>query len=110
MRRQGWVAGQELRQCVYYTTRVKSVNLLSRKRDSLSLTTERVGRGNDRLVAQPTGRGHAPTGTVLGRNVARRIQVGIEMKSTLPTLEYTSRTAVVAGGMPTPAARLGGVG
>jgi hypothetical protein len=76
---------------------------------SLRLTTEQVGRGHDRLVAQPTGSGSAPTGTVLGRDVTSSIQVGIEMQSTLPTCELALRTAVVAGTMPTPAACLGGM-
>jgi hypothetical protein len=79
------------------------------KANSLRLTTERVGRGHDRLVAQPTGRGSAPTSTVLGRNVTSRIQVGIEMKSTLPTDEYALRTAVGAGRMPTAATSLRGM-
>jgi hypothetical protein len=85
------------------------VNLLSRKRDSLRLTTERVGRGHDRLVAQPTGKGYAHTGTVLGRDITSAIQISIEMIPTLPTDEDTLRTAVVAGGMPTPATCLGGM-
>ena len=75
----------------------------------MRLTTERVGRGHDRLVAQPTGRGPAPTGTVLGRDVPSSIQIGIEIKSTLPTLELALRTAVGAGGMPAAATSLRGM-
>jgi hypothetical protein len=53
---------------------IVEVNLPQRlKPRGLFLTTERVGRGNDRLVAQPTGRGHAPTSTVLGRDIASSI-------------------------------------
>src|SRR5439155_23916715 len=79
------------------------------KADSLHLTTEQVGGGHDRLVAQPTSRGYAPTGTVLGRDVASGIQIGIETHATLPTPKIALRTAVVAGGMPTAATALRGM-
>src|SRR5262245_10224197 len=79
------------------------------KANSLLLTTERVGRGNDRLVAQPASRELAHAGTVLGRDIASRIQIGIEMIATLPTNENTLRTAVVAGGMPAAATSLRGM-
>src|SRR6266511_4484359 len=86
------------------------VNLPRRlKPRGLRLTTARVGRGHARLVAQPTGRGSAPTGTVLGRDIASGVQVSIEMIPTLPTLEYALRTAVVASRMPTAATQLRGM-
>jgi hypothetical protein len=37
---------------------------------------------------------------VRSRDIASAIQVGIEMKTAFPTLEYTLRTAVVAGDVP----------
>src|SRR5262249_10638773 len=46
---------------------------------------------------------------VLGRDIASRIQVSIEMKSTLPTDEYASRTAVGANNMPAAATHLRGM-
>src|SRR6266540_281475 len=65
--------------------------------------------GNDRLVAQPTGKGYAPTGTVLGRDIASGVQVRIEMIPTLPTLECALGTPVGAGSMPTAATQLRGM-
>src|SRR5512145_104684 len=91
--------------CYYHVVNLPQ-GLTSR---SLRLTTARVGRGHDRLVAQPAARGYAPADTVLGRNVARGIQVRIEPKPTLPTPKVALRTAVVAGGMPTAATHLRGV-
>src|SRR6266487_3819935 len=43
---------------------------------------------------------------VLGRDIASRIQISIEMIPTLPTNEHALRTAVVAGDMPTAIAHL----
>jgi len=65
--------------------------------------------GNDRLVAQPTGRGFASTGTILGRDIASSIQVGIEIVLTLPTLEDALGTSVGAGSVPTAATPLRGM-
>src|SRR5262245_59743641 len=46
---------------------------------------------------------------VLRRDIASCIQVGIEMKSTLPTHEYALRTAVGTSMMPTAATLLRGM-
>ena len=80
--------------------------LLSRKRNSLRLTTGQAGRGHDRLVAQPASRVLAHAGMVLGRDIPSAIQVSIEMIPTLPTNECALRTTVVAGTMPAAATPL----
>src|SRR4051794_29902349 len=68
----------------------------------------RIGHG--RLVdRQPVESGCAAFGTVLGSNVTRPIEVGMQRVATHPTHKQIAGTAVVASGMPTPAARLGGM-
>ncbi len=77
---------------------------------SLALPWQSRGIRDDWLHdIQPTDSRFTTTGMVRSRDIASAIQVGIEMKSTFPTFELALRTAVVAGGMPTPAARLGGM-
>src|SRR5262245_58115054 len=74
-----------------------------------SIRCRRQRIGHDRLVAQPVSREPAHTDTVLGRNIACAIQVGIHMIATLPTLEHALGTTVVAGPMPTAATALRGM-
>src|SRR5262249_9808468 len=77
---------------------------------SLFLTTERIGCGNDRLVDnQPAGTGYTGLGTVLGRDITRPIEIGMQREATHLTHKQVARAAVVAGGMPASAACLRGM-
>src|SRR5436853_317190 len=70
------------------------------KAGGLSLALPRQSRGirDDWLHdIQPTDSRFTTTGMVRSRDIASAIQVGIEMKTAFPTLEYALRTAVVAG-------------
>src|SRR5262249_44325268 len=58
---------------------------------------------------QPADSRSTTIGMVLSRDIARRIQVGIEMIPTLPTNEYALGTAVGASNMPAAATRLRGM-
>src|SRR6266508_2441222 len=89
---------------------VRRVNNCQLKQAACASTRRHWCRvGHDRLVAQPASRKPAHAGMVLGRDIASRIQVGIEMIPTFPTLEHALRAAVVAGGMPAAATRLRGM-
>ncbi len=71
-------------------------------------TSTRMNRaGHDWLVDwQPTSSSSTATGMVLCRNIAGGIEVGMKFKPTFPTHKPATRTAVVAGGMPTAATGL----
>src|SRR3990167_7349652 len=72
-------------------------------RQHLTLAHERP------LDDRPAGRGPAPTGLVLGRDVPGAVEVGVKRETTLPALEPGARTPVVAGLMPAAATRLRGM-
>jgi hypothetical protein len=66
--------------------------------------------GHDRLVdTQPAEGGYTAFSTVLSRDVTRSIEVGMQRVATRTTHKQSPGTAVVAGSMPTLAARLGGM-
>lgn len=65
---------------------------------------------HDRQVdGLPTTAGYTDGGMVLGRDVARPIQVGVEQETARTTLEPGAGTAVVASNMPAGGAHLGGM-
>src|SRR5215212_7555977 len=66
--------------------------------------------GHDWLVdMQPTSITYSDTGMVLGRNIARRIEVSMQLKAAGTTDKTATGSAVVAGGMPTAATGLRGM-
>src|SRR5215212_1453588 len=66
--------------------------------------------GHDWLVdMQPTSITYSDTGMVLGRNIARRIEVRMQLEATGTTDKTATGSAVVAGGMPTAATGLRGM-
>ena len=65
---------------------------------------------HDRLIdGQPASTGHASAGKVLGRYITGCIQIGVELKPTLPALEPATGTTVVASDMPAAATCLRGM-
>ena len=62
------------------------------------------------LDRQPIRSGHAGGGTVLGRDVAGRVEIGVEREAALATDERRLTAAVVAGSMPAGGAGLRGMG
>ena len=66
--------------------------------------------GHDWLVdIQPTGTRYTGTGMILSRNIARRIEVSMQLEATGTTHKTATGTAVVAGSMPTAATHLRGM-
>src|SRR5688572_4317480 len=72
------------------------------------LTSNRHSRDrhHDRMPAAP---GVARDGTVLGCDVPAGVQVCVKLEAARSTLEPATRATVVAGGVPTPTTRLGGM-
>src|SRR5688572_17433642 len=87
------------------------VNDCRLKANSLRLNPNARRRiGHDWLVdTQPADSRSTTLGMVPGRDVASRIQVGIELIPTLPTLEFALRTTVGTSHMPAAATRLRGM-
>jgi hypothetical protein len=66
------------------------------------------GVGHDRLSdTQPVQDGYTAESTLLGRDVSRAIQVGVQREATAPIHKQVMGAAVGAGGMPTPTISLG---
>jgi len=64
----------------------------------------------DRLIdRQPAKDGHAILGKVLSRNVTRPVQVGVQLKAALSTVEPSAGAAIVTGDVPAAATSLRGM-